>query len=150
MIETMPTADVVDAERFERIGVAAMPETVGPIRDEFAGWLARFFDLGAERASDLVLAVYEALANSAEFAYAGGAGDPVGPGTMDLSVWYDVADRSITAVVSDRGVWRMSDGREITRGRGISLMRALSDRASIESSVDGTTVKMVWRRISRR
>lgn len=148
MIEAMPTADVVDAERFERIGVAAMPETVGPIRDEFAGWLARFFDLGAERTSDLVLAVYEALANSAEFAYLEGSGDPVG--TMDLTVWYDVADRSITAVVSDRGVWRMSDGREIARGRGISLMRALSDRASIESSVDGTTVQMVWRRVSRR
>ena len=146
MIEAMPTADVANAERFERLGVSATPEVVGHTRDEFAGWLARFFDLGADRTSDLVLAIYEALANSAEFAYA----ETGGEGTVDLQAWHDLADQTITVVVSDRGVWRLSDTREHSRGRGIPLMRALSDRASIESSVDGTTVKMVWQSVSRR
>ncbi|MDP9167591.1 MAG: ATP-binding protein, partial [Actinomycetota bacterium] len=30
------------------------------------------------------------------------------------------------------------------RGRGIPLMKALSDRASIQTSTDGTTVRLVW------
>lgn len=144
MIESMPTADVANAERFERLGVSAKPETVGHTRDDFARWLARYFELGPDRTSDLVLAIYEALANAAEFAYA------ETEGTVDLQAWYDLSDQSITVVVSDRGVWQLSDNREHSRGRGIPLMRALSDRASIESSVDGTTVKMVWQSVFRR
>ena len=144
----MPTADVVNAERFERTGVAATPILASHLRDEFAQWLSRFFDLDASRSSDLILAVNEALANCAEFAYVNADAE----GTMDLTANHDAAESSITVVVSDRGVWRMTDTQHEsrTRGRGIPLMRALSDVTSIETSDDGTTVKMVWTRVRRR
>ena len=39
------------------------------IRREFSDWLERYFTLDATKASDVVLAVNEAMANAAEFAY---------------------------------------------------------------------------------
>jgi len=148
MIGSMPTTDVANTERFERIGVEATPQTAARTRDEFAGWLKQFFELDAVRSSDLVLAINEALANSAEFAYA----HTCEAGTMDIQAWYEASDRTITVVIADHGVWRMSDSQADTRtrGRGIALMRALSDRAAIETSIDGTQVKLVWANVGRR
>ena len=148
MIETMPTADVANAERFERTGVAATPRYAASLRDEFARWLGRFFDLDPTRSSDLVLAINEALANCAEFAYIAHDDE----GTMDLTARHDFTDSSITVVIADRGEWRMSDaqGGSRTRGRGIPLMRALSDLTAIETSGGGTTVRMVWTGVPRR
>ncbi|WP_319450079.1 MULTISPECIES: ATP-binding protein [unclassified Mycobacterium] len=148
MIDSMPAADVANAERFERIGLAATLQTAARTREEFADWLRRSFDLDPVRLSDLVLAINEALANSAEFAY--GANDVVG--TMDLLAWHDSAESSITVVVADRGEWRMTDTAPTTRsrGRGIPLMRALSDRTAIETSLDGTQVRLVWTNVPRR
>jgi serine/threonine-protein kinase RsbW len=146
MIYSMPAAEVANAERFERIGMAATLQTVARTRDEFAAWLRQFFDLDPVRLSDLVLAINEALANSAEFAY-GTAG-----GTMDLRAWHDPAEATITVVVADHGVWRHADSAQQTRnrGRGIPLMRALSDLTAIETSGDGTQVRLVWTDVARR
>lgn len=148
MIDSMPAADVANAERFERVGLAATLATAARTRDEFAEWLRRFFDLDPVRLSDLVLAINEALANSAEFAY----GDTDSVGTMDLLAWHEPAESSITVVVSDHGMWRMADTAPQTRsrGRGIPLMRALSDRTAIETSIDGTQVRLVWTNVGRR
>jgi serine/threonine-protein kinase RsbW len=148
MIDSMPAADVANAERFERTGLAATLQIAARTRDEFAAWLRNFFDLDPTRLSDLVLAINEAMANSAEFAY--GTTDRVG--TMDLLAWHDAVESSITVVVADHGAWRMSDSAPETRsrGRGIPLMRALSDRTAIETSVDGTQVRLVWTNVPRR
>lgn len=148
MIDVMPTADLANAERFERVGVAATPQLASRLRDEFAQWLGRFFDLDADRSNDLILAINEALANCAEFAYVSTGV----PGTMDLVARHDAAESSITVVVSDRGVWRLTETQpdSRTRGRGIPLMRALSDVTAIETSADGTTVKMVWTNVTAR
>lgn len=148
MIESMPTTDIANAERFERVGVSATPELAARMRDEFAQWLQSFFALDAERSSDAVLAINEALANCAEFAYL----QAVDVGTMDLRVAYDAASSTLTAVVEDRGEWRLTDAHADTRtrGRGIPLMRSLSDRAAIESSVDGTKVTLAWVNVGRR
>ena len=148
MIDTMPTAEVANAERFERIGISATPQTASRTRDEFGTWLKRFFELDPGRSSDLVLAINEALANSAEFAYA----QTDGIGTMDIHASYDASESTITVVVADRGEWRMSENQSDTRarGRGIPLMRALSDRAAIETSVDGTLVRLEWTNVPRR
>src|SRR6478609_903182 len=142
MIGSMPTTDVANTERFERIGVEATLQTAARTRDEFAGWLKQFFELDAVRSSDL------ALANSAEFAYV----HTCEAGTMDIQAWYEASDRTITVVIADHGVWRMSDSQADTRtrGRGIALMRALSDCAAIETSIDGTQVKLVWANVGRR
>jgi serine/threonine-protein kinase RsbW len=148
MIDSMPAADVANAERFERLGLAATLQTAARTRDEFADWLRQFFELDPIRLSDLVLAINEALANSAEFAY--GASTRVG--TIDLLAWHDPDESSITVVVADHGEWRMADPAPATRsrGRGIPLMRALSDRTAIETSVDGTQVRLVWTNVLRR
>ena len=148
MIDSISAADISYAERFERVGATADPPTAAQIRDEFARWLEHAFDLNAYRASDLVLAIYEALANTAEFAYpAAGA-----TGTMDVLASYDQMESTLSVIVSDRGLWCTSapPAGDRSRGRGIALMKALADRASIQTSTDGTTVRMAWTGVHRR
>ena len=42
MIDSPSSADVANAERFERIGIAADAENAARIREEFACWLEQF------------------------------------------------------------------------------------------------------------
>lgn len=116
-------------------------------------WLGRHFRLGAERGNDLLLAVDEALANAAEFAYV----DAARRGTVDLSATYDDAADTLAVTVNDRGRWRQQAPEPATmpprpqvRGRGIPLMRALADRVTIDRSPQGTHVTLVWTGLSRQ
>ena len=146
MIDAMHSADVENAERFERVGILADARTASRTRNEFASWLRAFFDLDSTRSSDLILAINEAMANCAEFAYL----QAPGAGTMDLQAWHDAVASTITVVVSDRGSWRPPQEPRIrSRGRGIPLMEALSDRTSIETSDHGTHVKLEWTNVGR-
>jgi serine/threonine-protein kinase RsbW len=146
MIDSMPTADVADAERFERVGIAADAQTASRTRDEFAAWLREFFDLDPMPSSDLVLAINEALANCAEFAYLRAPR----AGTMDLQAFHDAAGSTITVIVSDRGSWRTPDEpTRRSRGRGLPLIEALTDRATIETSDRGTQVTLEWSNVAR-
>jgi serine/threonine-protein kinase RsbW len=142
MIDSTSSTGVANAERFERVGIEADAESASRTREEFAGWLEQFFDLDPIRSSDLVLAINEALANAVEFAYL--TTDLVG--TIDMQARYDSNSAKLTVTVSDHGVWRTPDPTIVdrTRGRGIPLMRALSDRASIETSSRGTRVRLQW------
>jgi anti-sigma regulatory factor (Ser/Thr protein kinase) len=147
MIDTYPTAAVFNAERFERIGVTADSRTAAQTRDEFSRWLRNAFSLDPYRASDLVLASYEALANIAEFAYLS-----LGrTGTMDIRATYDSMESALSVTVADRGLWRTAAPatNDRSRGRGIELMKALADRASIQTSTGGTTVRLVWTGVHR-
>lgn len=132
------SVDTAGAE-FARV-VAADAKTVGRVRSEFAQWLRGHFALDEERTSDVVLAVNEALANAAEFAYVGVAD----LGTVAIEAHHSIALARLVVVVTDHGVWREADPsqRSHTRGRGIPLMRALSDVATIESSPGGTRVQL--------
>ena len=147
MTDRSTSADALHSEHFERLGVPADPETAALVREQFAGWLDRFFDLDPTKSSDLILAANEALANAAEFAYVRAAQ----PGTMDVCAHYQPDDASLTVTVADRGSWRMSDPRPATRtrGRGIPLMHALSDGASIQTTEHGTTAQLTWTGIHR-
>jgi serine/threonine-protein kinase RsbW len=147
MIDSMSSADVGNAERFERIGIAADACSATRTREEFAGWLREFFDLDPIRTGDVVLAINEALANAAEFAYL--MADR--PGTMDVQARYDADDARLTVTVSDNGSWRIPrpSANARTRGRGIPLMRALSDRTTIETSSTGTQVCLEWNGVNR-
>ncbi|MGE2735227.1 ATP-binding protein [Mycolicibacterium vaccae] len=144
----MPPAEVANAERFERFGLDADAFAVAEARQDFTSWLQRFFDLDAVRCSDVVLAINEALANSAEFAYL--LADR--PGTIDIQGVHDAAAQTLTVVISDRGSWRTPQPGPAprTRGRGIPLMEALSDDYSVDKSAQGTRVRMVWNRVGRR
>jgi anti-sigma regulatory factor (Ser/Thr protein kinase) len=147
MIDSMPPAEVANAERFERFGLDADAQTVARTRQEFALWLRRFFDLNPVRCSDVVLAINEAMANSAEFAYL--LADQ--PGTIDLHATYQSAEQKLTVSIIDYGTWRKRqiDPPPRTRGRGIPLMETLSDRATIAPSSEGTTVRLEWNGIGR-
>ena len=127
-----------DGDRFADNGFAADARNAGRVRDEFAGWLRARVDLDDVRFSDVVLAVNEALANAAEFAYL----QQHGMGLIDVEAVRDRTAATLTVTITDQGCWREADpskqGR--VRGRGIPLMRALADFLTIDTSALGTTV----------
>ncbi|MGX9791896.1 ATP-binding protein [Mycobacterium sp. MMS18-G62] len=144
----MSLADVANGERFERIGLPADAGVAAHTRREFADWLSQFFDLDHTQRSDVLLAINEALANAAEFAYL--LIDR--PGTMDMYADYDPASERLTVHVSDHGLWRMpvATAASRTRGRGLPLMRALSDDVALDTSAGGTKVRLQWNGVGRR
>ncbi|BBX52431.1 ATP-binding protein [Mycolicibacterium poriferae] len=147
MIDSMPPAEVANSDRFERLGLDADATAVAQVREEFAQWLKRFFVVDAVRFSDLVLAINEALANAAEFAYVLAER----PGTIDMRAIYDSDGQKLVVEISDRGTWRprQVDPVPRTRGRGIPLMETLSDESDIDTSDDGTRVRLAWNGIGR-
>lgn len=128
-----------DAHRFAREGATADAASVARLRDEFARWLRRASSMDEDRLCDTVLAVNEALANAAEFAYLDGRA-----GILDFDAVLDHARRLVTVTVTDHGRWREANppNRLRFRGRGIPLMRALADSLVIETSGLGTRVRL--------
>lgn len=127
--------------------VTAAPEDAARIRREFSSWLSTHLALDPTKASDVVLAVNEALANAAEFAYV----DAPAPGVMHVRADYDEDTAVLTVTVTDEGVWRIAETghKNPARGRGIPLMRALTDRAVIDSNHAGTEVRLQWDQIDQ-
>src|SRR3954471_18800463 len=111
--------------QFMRIDVTADPQSAAAIRREFSDWLGEHFTLDATKASDVVLAVNEALANAAEYAYV----NRPQPGTMHVRALYDDSAATLSVTVADEGAWRRADHANTgtRRGRGIPLMHALAD-----------------------
>jgi serine/threonine-protein kinase RsbW len=128
--------------RFAPTNVLADAACAAQIRQEFSVWLKRYFALDPTKISDVVLAVNEALANAAEFAYS----KATKPGAMNLLANYDSGTEVLSVTVTDQGAWRIaeSEKKTISRGRGIPLMRALADRATIDSTPAGTRVRLEW------
>lgn len=128
--------------RFSKTDVVAIPEHAASVRQEFSTWLTGHFALDRVKASDIVLAVNEALANAVEAAYA----DAPAPGVMHVRADFDRQSGLLTVTVTDEGTWRPAATQlaNSARGRGIPLMRALTDRASIEPTAAGTQVRLQW------
>ena len=128
--------------RFAPTNVLADAACAAQMRQEFSVWLRRYFALDPTKISDMVLAVNEALANAAEFAYSTASQ----PGAMNLLANYDSGTAVLSVTVTDAGAWRIADSekKSISRGRGIPLMRALADRATIDSTPAGTRVRLEW------
>ena len=80
------------------------------------------------------------MANAAEHAYRHRAT----PGTIAMQASYDPRAQSISVRVGDRGKWKMAsiNSADRSRGRGIALMYASSDRCSIDRDRDGTMVRL--------
>ena len=125
-----------DGDRFICNNVIADAHNAARIRDDVAAWLQTDGDLDGIRFSDIVLAVNEALANAAEFAYLNNGG----VGTIDVEAVRDGA--TLTVTIADQGCWRdpTPATQSRVRGRGIPLMRALADELTIDTSQLGTTV----------
>jgi anti-sigma regulatory factor (Ser/Thr protein kinase) len=116
------------------IEIDAIPARLTDVRRRLAGWLrsARVPDSLAE---DIVLVVNEACSNSAEHAYRGEQ-----PGIMRVEA--AVEDRHIRIKVVDAGSWKTPPADPGTRGRGILLMRTLSQQVDVDGTSHGTTVGM--------
>jgi anti-sigma regulatory factor (Ser/Thr protein kinase) len=116
---------------------------------ELGTWLrARCTD--EERVDDIMLAVYEAFANAAEYAYL----EHAGVGTVDVLAELDADSDTLTVTVTDHGQWRQphvdtKDPAHSLRGRGIPLMKALTTEASIRTSGLGTQVQLTWQGLLR-
>ncbi|MGW3958274.1 ATP-binding protein [Amycolatopsis sp. NPDC005003] len=120
-------------------GVPAAPGALRSLRHDLMAWvLAAGVD--EDRAGDIVLASYEALANVADHAY-GASGD----GLVDVDA--SVTPGRLEVVITDHGQWRtpVPDTRPVSlRGRGLLLLRASADRADISSGDAGTVVTLTW------
>lgn len=115
------------------------------MRSELRNWLHRHLTPDDERLNDVLLAAYEAIANSVEFAYLGRPET----GTIELSATCESG--CLTVTVTDHGKWHWPtfDSQDPPpaarlRGRGIPLMKSLADEATIHTSNTGTRVRLVW------
>jgi serine/threonine-protein kinase RsbW len=119
------------------VRVWATAERLVGLRKALARWAAGT-SLADERQEDLLLAAYEAMANSAEHAYPDGEGGP-------LEVTARCEADELTVVVADEGSWKTPDPGETLRGRGRPLIGALADDSATVARTDGTTVTMRFR-----
>jgi anti-sigma regulatory factor (Ser/Thr protein kinase) len=69
---------------------------------------------------------------------------------MEVLAVYDESAGTLSVTVADEGAWRSSDPATAghRRGRGIPLMHALTDRATIDSTQGGTKVCLQWSHVA--
>ncbi|WP_103349723.1 ATP-binding protein [Amycolatopsis sp. CA-128772] len=135
-----PADDTATAPDLLHEDVPAEPAQISPLRDLLAAW-ATGTGLIPERVQDLLLAVYEAMANVVLHAYPGRIG------TFTLHARH-VGD-TVTVTIRDSGQWQPVPRSTLLGGRGLPLIHTLADQALVETSVAGTTVTMTWTRDGR-
>jgi serine phosphatase RsbU (regulator of sigma subunit)/CheY-like chemotaxis protein/anti-sigma regulatory factor (Ser/Thr protein kinase) len=133
------------ADSLPALGVTfpAIPSSSPTVRHRLAAYLAQLgFD--PTRLDDALLAAGEAIANAIEHAYAGSREH----GLFSLRAFVSNTVRVVIEVL-DHGVWRQR-GIEPTaallaeRGRGLTIMHALSDDVTVEHDDTGTRVRLVF------
>jgi PAS domain S-box-containing protein len=106
------------------------------VRHRLHGWLSA---VGVDQADalDLQLAMGEAVANVVAHAYQDA------PGPMTVEVEHDRAGR-VAVTVTDSGCWqeRQPDGQHSSSGRGLRMMREITDVCEIDRTPEGTVVSM--------
>ncbi|HET7667773.1 MAG TPA: SpoIIE family protein phosphatase [Mycobacterium sp.] len=116
------------------IEIEAIPMRLNDVRRQLSAWL-RGTGVPESVIEDIVLVVNEACSNSAEHAYRGQQ-----PGTMRVQA--EVEDGHIHIEVADSGSWKTPPADPGTRGRGLLLMRTLSEQVDLDGTSHGTTVGM--------
>ncbi|MEU7765685.1 SpoIIE family protein phosphatase [Nocardia sp. NPDC049190] len=117
-----------------RLDVPALADELAVMRRTLKAWLAAAA-VPHDLASDLVAAANEACSNSIEHAYRNGDG-----GRVQLSATCDID--MVVIVITDTGNWKPRASDPGYRGRGIEMMRALTEELDIDHSGPGTTVRM--------
>lgn len=107
------------------------------LRHALAQWATRV-GMADEDVEALVLASYEAMANSVEHAYR----DQTGYGVLEVRG--QVSDSRVVVTVTDYGQWQPPRPTRGLRGRGLPLIQGLTGSATITPSEAGTTVSMTW------
>jgi anti-sigma regulatory factor (Ser/Thr protein kinase) len=127
--------DPVPPSLFHRRTVA-LADRLPELREALAEWV-RALGLGVEREEDVVLAGYEAMANSAEHAYRDQEA-----GYVDVRA--EALAGGLIVTVTDYGNWRAPVPTNGLRGRGLLLIDSLTDQCAQVHRDDGTTITMTW------
>jgi anti-sigma regulatory factor (Ser/Thr protein kinase) len=126
-----------------RMLLPADPCAAAAARRALTEWLAPL-PWPEETAQDLVFAASEAVTNCVDHAYAA----PAVPDAIVLEAReHPDEDRiRVEVTVADRGRWHDPPGDQRFRGRGIAMMRALTESVTLDGSEAGTTVVLrCWR-----
>ena len=118
--------------------VPAVAGRLAGLRHELAKWAARV-GLSDEDSEALVLASYEAMANSVEHAYRDQT-----QGLLDLRGEVDEEQGRVVITVTDYGQWQPPRPSNGLRGRGLPLIQGLTATSTITPTSEGTTVTMFW------
>jgi PAS domain S-box-containing protein len=106
-------------------------------RNALRGWLNRA-GVGPDKSLDVLIAAGEAVANSIEH----GHRDRAGTVTLRASALVD----RVHLTVVDSGDWKVPQpDKDVSRGRGVLLMRALMHDVTIDRDAAGTTINMYTR-----
>jgi PAS domain S-box-containing protein len=119
------------------IEIDAAAGQLADARHRLTAWLRRAAVPEALTA-DIVLAVNEACTNSVEHAYEEGD-----RGT--IRVEGEIGGPEIHLRVVDSGLWKAAPADSGARGRGLPLIKALSDRGVLDGTPGGTTIGMSFR-----
>lgn len=125
-----------------RLTGSALPLQLSSVRSRVAAW-AEGVGAPPEMVDDLVLATHEALANVADHAYSDRA-DLDGEGGSALLDAELTTAGEIVVLVRDHGRWRTPAADPGWRGRGLVIIRGLSDDVEIRHDESGTSVQMRW------
>ena len=120
-----------------RIESAATADQLAEVRRRLAAWL-QAAGVEAEQAGDIVLVVSEACTNCVEHAY---RGHSVGSMLTEVTAVGD----EVRAQITDSGSWKPPAANPGYRGRGLVLMRAISDSMEMDTTSTGTTVDITFR-----
>jgi serine/threonine-protein kinase RsbW len=126
--------NVLRAKDLLELAAEANPPNARQLRVRFQQWL-QTLGTPASLVDDLILAVYEALANVVEHAYHPGHPHPV----MHLHARLDHDHLLIT--ITDHGRWR-APSEPGYRGRGLAMMRSLTTEVHLHPTAHGTTVQL--------
>jgi PAS domain S-box-containing protein len=120
-----------------RIEIDAAAAQLADARHRLAAWLLAAA-VPEALAADIVLAVNEACTNSVEHAYSQGE-----RGTIRVDS--EIAGFQIHVRVSDSGLWKTPPSATDRGGRGLPLIKALSDRGVLDGTPGGTEIQMSFR-----
>ncbi|MEV6276874.1 SpoIIE family protein phosphatase [Nocardia sp. NPDC051832] len=118
------------------LDVPAHPDQLAALRRKLKAWLAAAA-VPHDLASDLVAAANEACSNSIEHAYLSN-----GAAANQVTLSAECDTERVTILVSDTGVWKPRSADPGNRGRGIDMMRALTEELEIDHTEPGTRVRM--------
>lgn len=135
MTDPLPPGAPAPPAPFHQRGAAAA-DRLPELREALAAWV-RTLGLGQDREEDVVLAGYEAMANSAEHAYR-----DRDAGVVDVRA--EASDGRLTVTITDYGAWQAPVPTNGLRGRGLLLIDSLADHSAKVHREDGTTVTMTW------
>jgi CheY-like chemotaxis protein/anti-sigma regulatory factor (Ser/Thr protein kinase) len=117
--------------------VPASLDYIAEARHRLRDWISGV-DVAPQRASDILLAIGEAVTNAIEH---GSGGDA----TKTVSIEAFVRGHTVTATISDAGQWSgdsSASQRSLQRGRGLTMINGLADDVKTSRTPGGTRITL--------